>query len=137
MRVLELVKLGIQELEAPTYDVEDGVLEKNIFISWLSAPCFVVKVDDKIVGCAPLTLGSLPWSSKLLVSSILVYVLPEYRNSNIIKELYKEIKEYAELQGILYKDEFSCTGKIDARLRLARRQNLKQSGINIYFDGRK
>jgi GNAT superfamily N-acetyltransferase len=135
-RICELVKMGVEELPVHYYDVDDSVLADTVYKSWLMAPCFTVVVEGKIVGCASCDLGSMPWAKDVYLTTNMVYVLPEYRNNRIIKELYKNITKYADLQGILYLDNFvSNADKIDGRARLARLHKLDVVGVSIMHNG--
>lgn len=134
-RVVELVKLGVEETKHPI-KVQEKTLADSIYRSFMMAPCFLVENDGETIGCASLTLGNMPWSQQIYLKSNMVYVLPDFRQIGIIKQLYKSIKDYAELQGYLYADTFySATGEIDGRARLARSQGLKITGISITYDG--
>lgn len=134
--IVELVYKGVLELPVKYYEPEKRIIADTIYKSWLLAPCFKVIKDGVIVGCASLDLGSLPWSAKPYLTTNMVYVLPEHRSNNIIKELYKSITKYAELQGILYLDNFvSSADKIDGRARLARKHGLDVAGVSIMHNG--
>lgn len=133
--IFEVFKQGISELEYPIREVEDSVLKDSIEKTWRIAPCFIVVKEDKIIGIASLNLISMPWSAKPILTSNIVHVLKEYRNFAIIKQLYKTIRGYAELQGIPYLDQFMGTEKSDARARLARTQKLENVGITILYNG--
>lgn len=134
-KAFELTKAGIEETLGFYYPVEDDVLMDSIQKSWYVAPCFIIEQGGEIIGCSSMDIGSFPWNRKPFIFSNGVYVLPKYRSFGIIKELYDEIKKYASLQGLMYMDSFSGTENIDARLRLARSQGLKNTGITVIYNG--
>lgn len=135
-RVVSLVIKGVEEMENVPYKPELDCTTDSVIQAFKQVPCKVVVIDDKIVGCASLCYTSSAWSNKPILTSIMVYVLPEHRNFATLKELYSNIRDTANLLGVPYMDNFHGSDKIDARARLSQAQNLKVIGINIMYDGK-
>lgn len=131
--VVRLVTLGAEERG---HKVSKDTLTDSVKRAYYMAPSFLVEDDGKAVGVACMTLGCMPWSQEPYLTSIMVYVLPEKRKYDIINGLYKAIKRYAKLHGLLYMDTFIGTDRIDGRARLARSQGLKQTGISIMYEAK-
>lgn len=135
--IIKLMKVAISQMDERFYPVEDDVLEENVRSTFHMCPFFLVCEGDYVVGLASLALATQFWSSKPYLTTSMVYVLPEYRCFDTIKQLYKAIRRYADLQGILYLDNFYGTDKIDGRARLARTQKLDVIGLSILYEGQK
>jgi hypothetical protein len=67
----------------------------------------------------------------------MVYVLPNYRSFDKVKSLYKAIQKYANLQGILYADDYIAIDRVDGRRRLMQSLGFKESGFSLTYRGNK
>lgn len=135
-RIKELVKMGLMELDIEHLpEIDDSVLEDTIYKNWLVVPTFIVKRNKKIIGCACLSLSTFGWSKEIHLDTFMVYILPEYRNYAILNNLYKKIKNFAKLQGLLYVDVYLGKDKIDERRRLIRSNGLTEIGIFVAYKG--
>ena len=133
-KVCNLVCKGISEMDYNPNSVEPELVVQAVLDAFKQAPCYVVEKNGEIIGCAPLAFDCSFWSSKRLLTSLVVYVLPQHRNFGIIKELYECIKKFAKLQGVSYVDIFNGMDKFDVRARLSKAQKLTQVGIVIKYD---
>lgn len=133
--VFDLVKEGLLGYEDTLHDIDDAFLKSSIIKSHSLAPQFLLKVDNKPVGVASLTLTVLPWSQKPFLTSNMVYVLKEYRSFDTIKQLYDVIRKFADLEGLIYLDVFHGADRDDAKIRLSKANNLSILGTSIYYKG--
>ena len=131
--VVELVTLGAEERG---FDVSKDTLTDSVQRAYYMAPTFLAYRDDKPVGVVCMTLGSMPWSQEPYLTTIMVYILPEYRKYGIIGELYDKVKKYAKLQGIQYRDVFLDAERIDGKRRLIQATGLQETGISIIYEAK-
>ena len=131
--VVHMFMDAVNEMDVVIHKPEYKAILASVAGAHVEIPCKVVRENDKIIGFASLYYSGCAWSSKRLLTSNMVYVLPEHRSFAILKELYKEIRRTAKLQGVPYVDNFTCSDKIDARARLSKAQNLKVIGVNIMY----
>jgi hypothetical protein len=135
-KVVELIAEGVGDVKFDGMpDVEMATLADSVYRSWMVAPCFLVCDGDKIVGCASLALKTFPWSQKPSITSNMVYVQETHRSYAIISKLYKAIKGYAKLHGLLYFDTYLGTDRVDARSRILQAQGLVRVGLSMVYDG--
>ena len=138
----DVVNLIMQRGEEFDYDSrgfprpDRKVVTRTVLRNWHLAPCFLLCVDSKTVGCASTTLLSLGWSDEKVLTSFMVYILPKYRNSDRVKMLYKSIQDYADRNGLLYADDYIAIDRVAARQRLMRSLDFQESGFLFTYKGK-
>lgn len=127
-RVIELCLATASEFDhAGTWAPEPATIAAFMLDSWKLAPIFMVLDDEaNLVGFSGLALNTHWWSKKPILMDYRTYILPCARGINTVKILYKEIAEYARLQGLpVYLAHHVQVG-MDARRRLMRRLGFKE-----------
>jgi len=113
-----------------------GVVYDTVLRNWHLAPCLVVKKENEIIGLASLNLTSFGWSTELVLSPFMIYVLPEHRSYDIVKAIYDKIKEFALLHRLLFVDDYIAVDRVDGRRRMMRQFGFKEAGFLLTYDGR-
>lgn len=113
------------------------VLTDTVYRNWMLSPCFVVEDDDGMFGVASTNLSSFGWSAKPYIGMFMVYILPEKRNFDTIKQLYKSVQDYASLQGLLLCDDYIAIDRVDGRRRLMQSLGFKEAGFLLTYRGEK
>ena len=117
----------------PQPDID--VIARNVVKNFNKAPCFVLKSNNEIIGFLGLTISDFFWSDELYLSDYMAYVLPMYRDIDIVEKLYKAAQDYADLQGMPLHLFYIAVDRQAARRRLMRRFNFKETGFLLSYKG--
>ena len=137
--IVRLCLEGIKEFdfEYANMAVPDEVqIAKYVYKQWLTAPAFILELDNKIVGFWGLKLDSHWWSRDIVLMDYRMYISPCYRNINNVKSLYEAGQSFAVTNGLpLHCGMLTTDGRLDARRRLMRRLGFKETGFTFAFGG--
>lgn len=112
------------------------VVTRTVVNNWHKSPCFVYVKDSRVIGCASTCIFNFGWSDEDILSTFMLYVLPEHRKHDIVKSLYGSIKDYADRNGLLYADDYIAIDRVAARQRLMRSLDFQQSGFLFTYNGK-
>lgn len=128
--VFELYKAGLQELGIKYR--EDLVLRK-IHAAFECAPCFLLEVDDNIIGMADLHLGEDTFTGVLTLTDLLFYVEPKHRNLKRLSGLVEACKSFADKYNLPLQLNFISKDDEKLRKRLLEMHGFKvQSLTGVY-----
>ncbi|GEM_PF-6082551 len=135
-RVVALIMERAKEFKFMNFPKPDiNVVADTVYKNYMLAPCFVMEIDGKIVGCASLTLTSFGWSKQVILAPFMVYIQKAHRSLKHTKAIYKAIQEYADEWELLYVDDYIATDRIEARQRLMRGMGFDIQGFMLTYKG--
>lgn len=125
--ILRLYKAGLDEMGISNY-TEANLLNK-IVVSYQLAPCFLVEVDDKIVGMAGLTTKIESWSQKATLCEYMFYVEPQHRSLRVLGGLVKKSKDFARENNFPFRLELTLQNDEALRKRLFKMYGFEPKAI--------
>ena len=131
--ILRFYKAGLEELGE---DYVEELLEKKIENAYYAAPCFLLVVNDKIVGMAALTASLICYNGKITLSDYMFYVEPQHRNLKRLSGLVNACKDFAYEQKAALRLDFISQKDEELRIRLLRMHGFKIHSIVGVYNGR-
>lgn len=125
--ILELYKAGLEEIGYT--DWQDNLLMKKVTESFVTAPCFLVEFNGKVLGMAGLCLVVTSHSGVATLMDYMFYVDKSVRNIKTLSGLMKEIKQFAIEHNFPVRLNFTCNDS-DEKLK---RKLLEKYGFKVRF----
>ncbi len=113
--ILDLYKSGLRELGE---DWVEHLLVRKIVNSFHLAPCFVLVVNDNIVGMAGLTTLIFAPTGQATLTDYMFYILPEHRGLKNLSALVDQCKAFSREKKMPLKIQFAAPVPEDVRKRL-------------------
>ena len=123
--ILDFYTRGLIELGDK--DIKESLLLSKVVNSYHLAPCFLLVINDTIVGMAGLTTVTTSHNGVATLADYMFYVLPEYRTLDNLSGLVQEIKAFAREKSMPVKLEFITDNDQKLRERV-----LKMHGFKVY-----
>lgn len=131
--VLELYTKGLNEIG---YDnIKESYLLNKVITSYHLAPCFLLEVEDEIVGMAGLTVYIQPWSGEATLNDYIFYMKPEHRNTRNLGGLVDNCKEFAKEKGIPLRVNFIVNNDEDLRKRVLKKHGFEVKSVLGEYNG--
>ena len=118
-------------------DIEKERVLHKVVISLNLAPCFLLIINDKIVGIAGLTSNVLPWSGKATLCDYMFYIKPDYRSLSNFGGLVEACKKFSDEVGLPLRFEFISKNDEALRKRIYKMFGFEVSSVvGVYNYGR-
>lgn len=125
-KILFLYKSGLDELGIK---YKESMLVDKIDKAYYCAPCFLLVIDDRVVGMAALTASFLCYDGSITLSDYMFYIEPEYRNLKRLSGLVNACKDFAKQNDVALRLDFISQNDEDLRIRLLRMHGFKINSI--------
>jgi hypothetical protein len=130
--ILRLYKAGLKELGE---DYKDSLVLNKVVTCFHLAPCFLVEINDNIVGMAGLTTVTTSHTGDASLADYMFYIEPEHRNIRTLDALMKEIKGFAVSKNLPIRLDFLVDGEVSAKARLFERYGFKPFSVVGVYNG--
>jgi hypothetical protein len=123
--ILRLYKEGLEELGYT--DWKEHLLVKKITESFVTAPCFLLVIDDRICGMAGLTLVTISHSGVASLQDYMFFVEKEHRSPKTLKILVDACKQFANKNSFPLRFHFLVFDDLALKARV-----LQKHGLNVF-----
>lgn len=124
--IISLYERGLKELNEP---YKHELLIKKVTESYILAPCFLVVINDKIVGMAGFTLVTTSHSGVASLADYMFFIEKEHRNIKTLDALMKQIKEFAMTHNLQIRLDFLVDRSVGVKKRLFERYGFNVNSI--------
>lgn len=131
----DVARLCFKGLEERGIDFDENAVVGFLMETWRYAPTYIAQDGDNMVGMFGLSLGRKWWSNEPILEETMVYVLPEFRNCDILSLLCEEAKRFADFHGLPLHLSYVGSGSLEARSRLASRMKFTIDGYMLSYKG--
>lgn len=132
--ILELYRKGLEELGQK--NIKESHILNKVVISYHLAPCFLLEIDDIIVGIAGLTVVTTSHNGVASLADYIFYVEPEYRSIKTLGVLVDSAKNFATENALPLRLEFISNNDEELRKRIFRLHGFKVSSVTgVYNEG--
>lgn len=114
--ILDLYEKGLRELGET--EILESLLLQKVVNSFHLAPCFLLVIDDNVVGIAGFTVVTTSHNGVASLADYMFYVSPEHRNIKNLSELINAAKDFATDKNISIRIESLANNDEDLRKRL-------------------
>jgi len=131
--VMSLYKKGLEEIGITDY--KESYLLNKVVVSYHLAPCFLVVINDSIVGIAGLTIVHNSHNGDASLADYMFYIEPEHRNIKTLGALVKSAQEFADSHKLPLRIDFAVNGDEETRKRLMKMNNFDVKSIVGIYNG--
>lgn len=118
-------------------NIEPEACAKTVYESWLSAPCLLIKKDNKIIGFAGLKLSQNLHNFSHFISEYMFYVSPEHRSIGNAKLLADGAKEVSDKLGLELRFSHLLQGhSIKSKFNLMKRWGYNPFSLAVSYGGK-
>lgn len=130
--VVKLYRAGLSELGLK---YKNDLTQQKVETCYHLAPCFLVVINDNIVGIAGLTLITASHSGDVSLADYMFYILPEHRSLKTLNALVKEVKAFAKAKNFPLRLEFVSNDDEAIKRRLLRMNGFEIKRIVGEYNG--
>lgn len=129
VQVCALCIKSLEEIGPIYYPTDPQEVETLVYLSWESAPCYLLKHEGQIVGFAGLRLTKAPFSKQPILQDYMFYILPEHRNIRNIKALCQAARDFADTTALPLRLEYAITKNQKSQEKLLKLMGFRISGL--------
>jgi len=132
--ILRLYKSGLEEIGE---EYKESLLTDKIIKAFQCAPCFLLVINDSIVGMAALTASFVCYNGSITLSDYMFYVEPRHRNLKRLSGLVEACKDFAKQHDFPLRLDFISQKNEQLRIRLLRMHGFEIHSVVGVYNGRR
>lgn len=133
LEILRLYKSGLEELGHT--DWVESLLIKKITESFVTAPCFLLLIDDKICGMAGLDLVTISHSGVASLQDYMFFIAKEYRSPRTLKALVEHCKSFADDHNFSLRFHFLVYDDLKLKARVLNHYGFRICSVSGEYNG--
>ena len=130
--IFRLYKASLEELGE---NYQESLILNKIVTCFYLAPCFLVVIDDKIVGMAGFTSVTSSHTGDVSLADYMFYIEPEHRNIRTLDALMDAIKGFAVENKFSIRLDFILNNDLLAKQKLLERYGFKVLVLAGVYNG--